>query len=469
MSFAINGLIAAMEEADNEPVAVDADEQLELVETVADDSAAVQADADDVGVTVAQVEDAVQAGEELQDVADVVSEAVESGEGLDESAAEVASIAIESIRNRIGIRGESRLVPATESFGNTNTRMVSTKLIIEGIGDTLKRIWAAIKAAAARIWEKIKSFLAGLFKSTEGLIKLINGLRERARQVPSGAKLKEKTIEHAGIARGISVNGKADFDSFKKVYDNTEALAVAVKNFAKADNGLIKSAKDLVSKEVNETNVKAYLDSNKSAVTQSVGIFTTALASAKDALKDMALDEKAIKKYKPKKPGDKDTFVAFGPFVGSTVLTIETTERKEGDSTHVTFGVNFVGVKTKVAEKVGALEVGQIQEVLSLSLKLASTLNDYKKVESDVATVTKATQGLADTVIKAAQSTLSKTGSSTATRLGLQAVKDSVTTSLNTINATAARGPQLQFQLAKVGADYASLALRNIGDKAFGK
>ena len=66
---------------------------------------------------------------------------------MDEAAAEMASIAIESIRNRLGIRAQTRLVPATESFGNTNTRVVSTKLVVEEIGETLKRIWAAIKAA----------------------------------------------------------------------------------------------------------------------------------------------------------------------------------------------------------------------------------------------------------------------------------------------------------------------------------
>jgi len=130
MRFANTGLVAAMEEVDNSP-SIDENEAAEVAATVADESSEVQAEGDEIGVTVAQVEDAVQAGEELEDIAEVASETVEEGEGLDESAAEMASIAIESIRNRLGIRAQTRLVPATESFGNTNTRVVSTKLVVE--------------------------------------------------------------------------------------------------------------------------------------------------------------------------------------------------------------------------------------------------------------------------------------------------------------------------------------------------
>ena len=141
----MTGLIAAMEEIENE-VPVNQEEAAETAVAVADESAEIQQDGDEIGTTVAQVEDAVQAGEELESIGEVAVDSVEGGEGLTEEAAEVASIAIESIRNRLGFRTETCLVPATESFGNTNTRVMSTRLVIEGIGDTLKKIWAAIKA-----------------------------------------------------------------------------------------------------------------------------------------------------------------------------------------------------------------------------------------------------------------------------------------------------------------------------------
>ncbi len=124
-----------------------------------------------------------------------IVDAVEDGEGLTEEAAEVASIAIESIRNRLGFRAQSRLVPATESFGNTNTRVMSTRLVIEGIGDTIKKIWAAIKAAALRVWEMIKSFFAKLFNSATMLAKHIQALKDRARGMSGDLSPKDKKIK----------------------------------------------------------------------------------------------------------------------------------------------------------------------------------------------------------------------------------------------------------------------------------
>lgn len=454
MSYKMNGLIAAMEEIDNKPVAVDGDEAVKLVETVADDSATVQADADEVGVSVSQVEDAVQAGDELEDIADVASEAVESGEGLDESAAEMASIAIESIRNRLGIRGESRLVPATESFGNVNTRVMSTRLIVENIGDTLKRIWAAIKAAAARIWEKIKSFLAGLFNSTSGLIKLINGLRDRVRKLPTNAKLKEKKIKQASVAKAISVKGKANMASFDEVSGKTLHLVGISEEFGKLGRSIVASAEKLAESEINEANVAAYLKGGENAANEAERVLKAAFGSAEESMGGTG----------PAK-GKKKAGKLYGPFVGNTMLNLEISSI-EGGGTR--FTAVFVAAKEKAAEEVEALEPAQIAKVLDQSLKLASVLQDYRKTEKDVAEITKKTQGLADVIIKTTEKVLNKTGSSTQTRLALSEMKNDVNSALQMINSFSSRAPALTILLAKAGADYASVSLRNIGEKAFG-
>ena len=462
MRYEMNGLIAAMEEIDNKPVAVDADEAVELVETVADDSAVVQADADEVGISVSQVEDAVQAGEELEDIAEVASEAVESGEGLDETAAEVASIAIESIRNRLGIRGESRLVPATESFGNVNTRVMSTRLIVEGIGDTLKRIWAAIKAAAARIWEKIKSFFVGLFNSASGLVKLISSLRDRARKLPTDAKIKDKKIKHSGIARSISLKGKANLGTYQEIAKNTVNLAGVSVAFGKIGRSVIQAAENLASSDINEANVKAYLQSTSSAAAEADRVMAGAFTVADAYLTGIG----ATKAKGPKASKAKNvTTKHFGPFVNNSMLTLELVSSAGGSNT---WTISFSAPKDKVAEEVDALEPNEIVQVLEVSLKLAAALQDYKKTQGDMDAITKSIQKVSETVIKSAESILNKTGSSTETRLGLAELKDSVNSTLQTLNTFSGRAPSLQFALAKAGADYASVALRNIGEKAFG-
>ncbi len=479
MSYKMNGLIAAMEEIDNEPVAVDGDEAVKLVETVADDSATVQADADEVGVSVSQVEDAVQAGGELEDIADVASEAVESGEGLDESAAEMASIAIESIRNRLGIRGESRLVPATESFGNVNTRVMSTRLIVENIGDTLKRIWAAIKAAAARIWDKIRSFFAGLFKSTEGLIKLINSLRDRARKVPSGANQKEKSLKHEGVARGLGVDKEANFSTYERVYANTIEIADVIKKIAGNDSKIVSGARDVFKNGVvDASTVDTYLkglDTNAESVERVLtSAFKVLTGDAASGIAGVSADARIndVSKYQSKKDRKSTTAkppMVFGPFAGGVALVYVKREHTEAGKSYVNFDLSFTGTKGKSASKIAALDLSQIHEILAKSLSLAAKLNDIKKTESEINTIVKSIQRTADDVMTNSAKILDKTGSSTETRLGLEAARSSINDTLKMINSLAARGPALQFQLAKLGADYASISLRNLGEKAFGK
>lgn len=476
MRYEMNGLIAAMEEIDNEPVAVDADEAVELVETVADDSAAVQADADEVGISVSQVEDAVQAGEELEDIAEVASEAVESGEGLDETAAEVASIAIESIRNRLGIRGESRLVPATESFGNVNTRVMSTRLIVEGIGDTLKRIWAAIKAAAARIWDKIRSFFAGVFKSTEGLIKLINSLRDRARKVPSTAGTKEKTLKHEGIARGLGIGKEADFTTYNKVFENTVEIADVIKKIAGNDSKIVSGARDVFKNgTVDASTVDAYLkglDTNAESVERVLISAFKELTGDAAGVGGVSARINDVSKYQSKKDRKSQTAekpLVFGPFAGGVALVYVKREHKEAEKTFTSFDLSFTGVKGKTASKIAALNLNEIHEVLAKSLTLASKLNDFKKTEGEINAIVKSIQATSDAVMSNTAKILDKNGSTTETRLGLDAARIQINDSLKMINSLAARGPALQFQLAKLGADYASISLRNLGEKAFGK
>ena len=120
----MSGLIFAVESAENEIGAdASADEVAALEATVADESAAIQAESNEADVTISQVEAAVQDGEELEAIADVATDSLaDGGEGLTEEAAEVAAIAIERARARLGFSDLSRITPAREQFGSSSTR-----------------------------------------------------------------------------------------------------------------------------------------------------------------------------------------------------------------------------------------------------------------------------------------------------------------------------------------------------------
>jgi len=447
-----NGLIASMEDIDND-APVDELESAETAVAVADDSAEVQADGDEIGVTVSEVEDAVQAGEELEDIADVATAAVETGEGLDENAAELASIAVESILNRIGVRSHTRLVPATESFGNSNTRLSSTKLIVEGIGDYLKKIWQAIKAAAARLWDKIRSFFAKLFNSAAQLSKLIASLKTRAGKVDGAAKQKEKSIKHAGVAKAIGVKKQANLATFKAVFENTEKLADVAKSVADQNKIIVSAVEDLAKGDITEAGVKAFLGKKNGAVETIGKVFESSFAHAGAELGGAALKAPKTKK------GSTSTTALYGPFVGSVAVSF-TTEKAGND---LNFKISFGGAPGQSAESVAALSISEIREVLDMSGKLAFKIQDLKKTQDSMDAITKSVNKVADTIISQAGKVLEKTGSSAETRQGLDELKTSVNQSLATLGQFGSTAPSLQFNLAKAGADYASVALRNLG------
>jgi uncharacterized membrane protein YdfJ with MMPL/SSD domain len=140
------GLVFAMENDEvsqvvgtDEGVAQAMAEATDAAQEVATEAQEIAQAADD---TVAAAADA----ETLEKVQDVVAQTVQSGQGMDETTAQVAQVVVESICNRLGIPHAHRLMPATESFGSSNTRLAATKVALEnGFTDTIKRIWEAIK------------------------------------------------------------------------------------------------------------------------------------------------------------------------------------------------------------------------------------------------------------------------------------------------------------------------------------
>ena len=456
------GIIAAMESADNEGVDLNEVESAETATAVSEETAELTTEATGVDATAAQVGEAVEAGDQLEEIAEVAVDAVESGEGMDETAAAMASIAIESIRNRLGFRGTQKLVPALESFGNTNTKLVSTRLVIEGIGDTLKSIWAAIKAAAARLWDKIKSFFASLFNSATLLSKHIAGLKERARNMPSSVTPKEKKLKSASLAKAISVKGKANLDSMNTIAKNTFGLAAVADVMASSSRSVVSEAEKLASKEINEANVAAYLASQTNAATEIAKVMSANFQTADASFAPNALN--AVFKTKKPKKGSTVVRAAYGPFIGSTVMTLEIdTVGKDK-----TFSITIAGVpsETKIAEEVEALELSEVRSLLDDASKTVNALVDFKKTQANMDAITKSINKVADTVMTNAQKILEKTGSSTDTRQGLAELKENVGNTISDLNTMGSRVPSLIFSVCKHAADYASMSMRNLGEKA---
>jgi len=448
MRFANTGLVAAMEEVDNSP-SIDENEAAEVAATVADESSEVQAEGDEIGVTVAQVEDAVQAGEELEDIAEVASETVEEGEGLDESAAEMASIAIESIRNRLGIRAQTRLVPATESFGNTNTRVVSTKLVVEEIGETLKRIWAAIKAAALRLRDKLVQFLAKLFNANAMLVKHIEGLKERVRKLPAGLVPKEDVIKSGSVTSAITVDGKADAKTFGEIVAASRKL-LGVSNSVMTETQKVAVNAQSVASGLAQGPVYEKLVKSLEGTVARVQSQMNALPSGKFSAEEVKGFEKKDAKVE-----------VFGPFAGRSAIVLEVSEKDGLES----FSVSVKGGVGKAAEGAAALKQSEMTDVLNQALDLAKEIEKAKKTQDTVKASAEAMAKAAEGVISNVDRALGKESEENAeVKKGLAALKAMVSASMRATEGLTARVPTLAFSAAKAGADYVSASLRNLGE-----
>lgn len=451
-------LVRAAEAAENETgtgAEVDLQEQVDVAITVADESAEIQQEVDQAAVEVASIEDAVQEGEALEEHAEVVADAIESGEGISPEHAETLSIAMESIRNRLGLADGERLVPAAESFGTADGRIYQTKLVGESIKDTIRKIWQGIKAMAARVWDRIKLLIAKITGSTGMLVKQVAALKERARKMPSGAKPKEKNIK-SGVAREIGIKEKANLDTFNKIFENTTALAGVGKIAADNSKAVMTSVSDLAGKEITADAVKAFYSKKSVASKSMTSSLSAMLKDVSGVFGASALN--ALVKGKKPKAGSTETQVHYGPFVGSTVLTVRT--ETGGDDVEVE--LSFGAVPGKTATEVTALSLNEVKTVLNDTEKLVAQLNDFKRVQADYEAVTKSIQNVSDTVIRSAESILDKTGSTTEVRTGLQAMKTSVSDTISTLNMVGARAPSMIHRLCRAGINYASLSLSNL-------
>ena len=260
-------------------------------------------------------------------------------------------------------------------------------------------------------------------------------------------------IKHAGIAKAIGVKKQANLGTFKEVFGNTEKLAEVAAAVADQNKVIVEAVSALAGGEITEAGIKSFLGKKNGAVSAIHSVFDKSFEKA-----DSALGGAPLKAPKTKK-GSTTTTALYGPFVGSVAVAMIT--EKAGDD--LNFKIQFSAAPGQTAESVTALSISEIREVLDMSGKLAFKIQDLKKTQSSMDAITKSVNKVADTIIAQAGKVLDKTGSSAETRQGLDELKVSVNQSLATLGQFGSTAPSLQFNLAKAGADYASVCLRNLG------
>lgn len=435
-----NGLVFAMEDDTLVDGGVASSETAAEVEA---GSAEVAQQTGEVEELQAAIEDAEEGAETLEKIEGVLEESAESGEGVDETAAEIAEVAVESIRNRLGIRG-TKPFPGMESFGSKNSRLSATKIALEGVKDTLIRIWEAIKAAFIRLWEKVKTFFIGLIKNTNALITHLEGLQERVKKLPDDVKPKNSDLSSKAIARAFSVDKKADLGTAKKIVQNAENLLGTAKSLTEASAKF--SAE--IEKAAADASVEGGYDKARSALEAS-------LTSSLVHLGKLASSHGGAGEDKEK------TLTYYGPFVGTRVLALKNDVKTMGDDTYHDFSLTVTTYDKIEADKAIALKRDEIYDLLKQGLNLMDQLKIFEKTQKEL-------QKTADSVRKASEkatAALNKASDEEEDSTKSRALK-SIAKDVGNVNAiTTSVGvsiPSTVFATGKAVADYASASIANL-------
>ena len=453
----MNGFMAIMEDIDNDTPG-DESEVLEATVDVANDAAEINAaDIEITSETTAAVDAAGTATDELIAVSDGAQKAIESGEGLSEDAAEMASIAVESIRNRLQFRADRpRLVPATETFGNSNTRLMSTKMVVESISDTIKQIWTNIKNFALRLWEKIKLFFTSVFKSVGGLEKIATALKARINNIPTNFVKKEKELKSTTLGRFFSVKGKVSPETIKELKKNLSGLVTVAKEVGEKERGM---ANFINSHVVNQPEklmegLMAMSEDNGTHYHSVLGrAFTSQTANLKFKNNDVS--------SKPGK-GKESNKTSFGPFPNNVVFTMTTKEFDIAGKKYTSASFGWEDASEKVSDTVPALDSGSMLDMTNEALSAVAVLRDLDKNKSSMDGLTKEVVKMSENVMATAAK-LGEAKADAKTNQAFGELRRAVSDNLKFMSTFGQKPAAMNFAFIKNTLDYVSLSLKNMG------
>lgn len=217
-----------------------AEEELNDDQTVA----ALEEDNSEIVESLAVVEseenmitDLEERAEVAEEIEATIEQMVANGEGLDRNTALAYQQAFKGLVGSV----LPNPVQSLESFGGDSQRLEATRRTQEGIAETLKKIWAAIKAAVLRAVAAIKDFFAKLFGGVESLKKRVAAVKAKIAaakkdklaapsdkiKVSGGVRLHMAgKLDPASVKAGLDLASGAIADASKTLKD------VAVKKYA---------------------------------------------------------------------------------------------------------------------------------------------------------------------------------------------------------------------------------------------
>lgn len=286
-----------------EPSLTEGQEDLATVAQLEEDNGELVEAAADVEKEANMQSDLEERAEVAEEIQTTLQGMVSAGEGMDRRTALAYQQAFKGLIGTV----LPNPVGTVENFGGDAQRLESTKRTLQGIGDTLKKIWEAIKAAVVRGIAAIKDFFAKLFGGTDSLKKRAEALRKKIEDAEKEEKTApEGKIKVSGGVR-LHVAGKMDPASVKS------GLALAATEITETSSKLLEGAGDyyqmlakdlkagsdsIVDKFVNKTTKNAIdgqVNSLRSAVSTAMRIKGKALPGGKAIVVEVSNDSEEEK------------------------------------------------------------------------------------------------------------------------------------------------------------------------------
>lgn len=181
-------LMPSMEAREELPV-ISMEEEVLMTGEAAEDLAQAETEISEVE----RVEDLADALEDLAEVAETIEEATPTDLAMVETAARAAlagsDVEVEEV------------LPALESYAGT-------RISVETIRDTARRLWDNIVEMLKKVWEKVEGFFYKMVGTIPRLRKAAEALKDRA-EATVGKTVEEQKTKLGGEAGTLSLDGKA--------------------------------------------------------------------------------------------------------------------------------------------------------------------------------------------------------------------------------------------------------------------
>ena len=344
------GLIMRMESEAGEALqGAGTEEQLAITAEAAEGAQEVESASDDVTEVETGIENAIEAGGELNDIEGTLEEAA-AEDGVSPREAEHIQARLEHVARLLGTTVPNMgLTMRREAFGGAAARVAATKMRLEGVKEWGKKIWEALKKGWEWLKDAVKNFFTRLTKSAEGLVNRLKALQARVNTM-AAKKTDTKKSEVSAGAKVFSVEGKTDLNTIKLILGNTENIG-----------DLMVKCASVLKAEANGGFKNGSVDLVKNILVKANGTKPSSL---------------------PKEAPDK-AIASLRTSNGKALIVVPKTE-SAGAKEFESFELKEIEVDDKISDSYKAIEVADLKALCTEALELAKGLVRFKKDEADM-------------------------------------------------------------------------------------